>query len=122
MELQTSLGKWINSRLCHPVGLMCCVSVKQLDGGHLYSSDQSYPAARANLKAPMGLTEDSPAQKEKPHRGHRPSFPQGNPHIHLSSKDDRYGDLIVFCSSCCVFIFPSANVRIKMSDFLSGPF
>lgn len=64
MGLQTSLGKWINPRLCHPAGLMCCVSVKQLDGGHLYPSDQSSPAEQANLKALLGLTEDSPAQKK----------------------------------------------------------
>lgn len=59
MRLQTSLGKQINPRLCNPVGLMCCVCVKQLDGGHLYPSDQSYPAARANLKALLGLSEDA---------------------------------------------------------------
>lgn len=45
---------------------MCCVSVKQLDGGHLYPSDQSYPAARANLKALLGLTGDALTQKENP--------------------------------------------------------
>lgn len=38
MGLHTSLCKWINPSLCHPVGLMCCISVKQLDGDHLYRS------------------------------------------------------------------------------------
>lgn len=75
---------------------MCCVYVKQLDDGHLYPSDQSYPAAGANLKALLGLTEDALAQKKrKKQRGQSPSFPQGNPDIHLSSKYDRYGNLIV---------------------------
>lgn len=83
---------------------MCCVSVKQLDDGHLYPYDQSYPAAWANLKALLGQTEDSLTQKENPWGGHSPSVPQGNQGIHLSSKDDRYGNLIVL-SPHVAFLF-----------------
>lgn len=54
MRSQTSLGKQINPRLCNPVGLMCCVSLKQLDDGHLDPSDQSSTASAGQFEGPRG--------------------------------------------------------------------
>lgn len=69
MELQTSLGKRINPRLCHPVGLMCGVSVKQLDGGHLYPSQSILPGSERQFKGPHGADRESTESERKHLRG-----------------------------------------------------
>lgn len=105
MRLQTCLGKRINPRLCHPVGLMCCISVKQLGGSHLFPSQSILPSSKSQFKGPHGADWGRSDSERKHLRGRRSSFPKDDLHIHLSSKDDRYGDVIMFCCSCCTFYF-----------------
>lgn len=76
MELQTSLGKRINPRLCHPVGLMCCVSVKQLDGCHLYPSQSILPGSERQFKGSHGADRGCTESERKHLRGRRGLIPQ----------------------------------------------
>lgn len=98
---------------------MCCVSLKQLDDGHLDPSDQSSIASAGQFEGPRGADRGLLwLCRINPLGGSLALLIQASI---TAPKDDRYCNLILLPPHVAFLFLTSTNVKIKMSDFPSGP-